>query len=81
MVYLSFSYLVMNRSLSNIQRARERGTGTLREGVRDTEGGGRDRQRQREREAGSQRDRRILPRTSLVVQWFRICLPMQETHI
>ena len=50
MVYLSFSYLVMNRSLSNIQRARERGTGTLREGVRDTEGGGKDRQRQRERE-------------------------------
>ena len=36
--------------MSNIQRARERGTGTLREGVRDTEGGGRDRERQRERE-------------------------------
>lgn len=83
LVYLSFSYLVMNRSLSNIQRARERGTGTLREGVRDTEGGGRDRQRQREREreAGRPRDRRILPRTSLIVQWFRTCLPMQETHI
>lgn len=50
LVYLSFSYLVMNRSLSNIQRARERGTGTLREGVRDTEEGGRERERQRERE-------------------------------